>query len=281
MKYLDYRYKNKSLFIKGLTFNEELDYVQDLLEGTINADGDFGNLLRTKFLEYYAKTFNTEITSMGYITFAQTVYSHCFDMKEEQIDLFNFHRKGYRPFAVNNTGIYYLIKNNKQVEDKEVFCGNYALDWGTDKNLGVAERLSGMCGEYVSTEYLAEKGIEYDIVPVQGLDGKQYISLTDLNGVLEPKMGRVMEFDFKDEIDFDVNGIKDIYFNCNGLDSEDMADDVAQMLLAYGKAECGCSCNGSIKTKHYDLVSEDCKVLFERAESSRFECIDLKMKRKK
>ena len=203
------RSENKSLFIDGITYNQELNYIDLLLTGQTVLNGRFGERLKKKIIEYYNVNFNDTDNNIGYEKFDEVVYRSCFDLREKQIGTIE-NSTIFRPFIADNFGIYFEIPstNSNKAEglydmDTDVVYGNYCVNAETGIEFSETERLLGLCGEFVSEDYKKKNNLVCRTLPIQ-IDGKKYYCVTDIEGeTIKPVL--------EDETFFEFTDINDVF----------------------------------------------------------------------
>lgn len=211
------RSKNKSLFIGDITYNQELAYIDLLLTGQTVLNGKFGDVLKSKIIEYYNVNFNDTDNNIGYEKFDEVVYRSCFDLREEQISTV-ISDDMIRPFIADNFGIYYEVPSTNPTKsdglydmDTDVVYGNYCINNETGVEFPETERLLGLCGEFISESFKRKNNLTFKTLPIQ-IKGKKYYCVTDIEGEsIKPVLGDDILFEFTDIKDvFEKLYIKDI-----------------------------------------------------------------------
>lgn len=257
---------NESFFIKGLTFKEECEYIPLILSGEASNDGIFGEKLKKKIREYYNSNFNDDDNKIGYESFEEAVYTTCFDLREEKLGTFGISNGIYTPFLADNYRIFYIMKGKKSEPiyqyDNGISMGFYALDWETGKCLDAINQISGISGEFLSTN--AVKKNKYNTNgghPVMlSVDGEleEFYSLDTLTVVdkdgnetqLKPWCGNTIQFEYEsiDEM-FKRNGAKadysmankvdELYLDEYGAKEKELQEGVEELIIAFMYAQCG------------------------------------------
>lgn len=200
----EYKKNNKSLFVGNITYEEERKYIDILLTGQVVLDGDFGDKLKSKIIDYYCVNFNDTDNNIGYEKFEEVVYRSCFDAREEFIQ--EKVAEDFTPFIMNDFGVYYLVDSDKKEGNEDVYnmdtdvvYGNYCMNNTTGLQFSEIERLKGVCGEYISEKEAQKKGYKFTTLPIE-IDGKNYFCLTDIDDEdkPEPFIGNKAFFEFKD-----------------------------------------------------------------------------------
>lgn len=280
------RLENKSFFIDGMTYAQELNYIDLLLTGQTVLDGKYGKLLKSKIIKYYNVNFNDTDNNIGYEKFEEVVYRNCFDLREEQISTIS-NRENMYPFMADNFGIYFEIESNKEpitdgiysMNDDVVF-GNYCVDAETGDSFSERERILGLCGEFISEKYKKANNLVCRTLPVN-IDGKKYYCLTDIEGSeIKPvmdngevrfeftNMKEVLDKLYINDLKIYKSYIKQIYkrYDMRSTLSDFEVNIVCEIVLRYLLADWGY--NYRLKDEKDELISErTLEVFIEYAEN--------------
>lgn len=213
-----YKLGNKGLFIKGLTFYDEVKYIDLLLTGFVTANGDYAKEFN-KFHEAYYDSFYEENTgSVSCQTYKDKLFSKL------ALDVFDY-TKSLREslgdyylgeYFVSDYRITFRVKETCPDVDKPlsweryISVGSYALDITGMKELSINACMRGYHGEFIQKSEVKDKGYAVTGLPIK-IDSDWYYPLHrvtyDLNSSnIANKIGVAFDISYLD-IEEVLNGI--------------------------------------------------------------------------
>jgi len=160
-----YKESNKSMFIEGVSFEDELSFMDSILKGNLPLNGKYGKLLIDDMLNYY-KVNNSTFgeSSTGVLPYDASIYN---SVVHERVSMLNevrdeVYRKGGTELYLDNTYIYYQFPVDS--DDWEV---PNVINVGCYTNLdGLVEVFDGLQGFFTADKtgmpaYIKDYGLVY------------------------------------------------------------------------------------------------------------------------
>ena len=258
----------KSIFIDGISLNEELEFIPLLLSGDLHLTSENGKLLSETVMSYYKDARDDIEITYGKTTFENTILIKSFKNRMAYIEkLREKLGEEKKECLVSQFDIYFQIKGITTVRPKELSTiGNYIVDHVNKTSLNKINSLHGYTGEFISDAdctymHLKKGGIPTSLLIQSIVDGKlvtkeglfyNITQLTNSDGSpLKSVIGNECKLNYQD-LGYVLKTLKTnkselrsfIYSKCNPvLQSElpvykykNIISDIAELLL---KAECG------------------------------------------
>ena len=171
----DYKRDNKSLFLVNGSFDDDCDYILDILNNRIVSKGDYASLLVEKMEEYYESLSQFSNISAN---FADNIFAVAYSKMNEYAQ--SLRALGFETFFVNSTLVYFGIKEDNYNGEFDEFLvtfddfssedlshvGYICYDSHNDLILDVSNRLRGMCGEFIPASVAKKLGYTALCTPV-------------------------------------------------------------------------------------------------------------------
>lgn len=169
-QYIQYKLNNRALFLTQVTFADELEFIFDIMNGTIELDGDFGKLVNDYnsriFKEEAEKNINSKSKNTFVIESLSTVVFK--ESLETRVDLARKEREistalGGRTIYATKTSIYFETPTSTNYE-LEPYLGDtldlglYVLDYLSGQQFQKANLLLGLMGEFIAKKDAIDRG---------------------------------------------------------------------------------------------------------------------------
>lgn len=171
--------RNESYFVKGLTYDEELIYLDLILSGAVDINGTYADLLKEKLDENAQYSIaSTKTRGMTVVsTFADQMFIKSLSDRCEYVKLRREElqsRYAYvRPYYVLNSGVYFAVSDEEykysgtSFDAPRVFTGMYAYDYVKNEFLSEINLLEGISGEYISEADAIAQGYTVTASPIK------------------------------------------------------------------------------------------------------------------
>lgn len=153
-----------SLFVKGLTREEEIKYAEIILNGLVTLDGVYADKL-VEWLKGNKWSEDNKFSSKREGLYNWVVYVKSNDMQDRQSELLNkLLDEGKKVVCMKSNG-FYILKDEK---DTEFPVGMFVVNSDTPEGevLPDINRLEGFTGEVYSLNYLLKNGLDYVGCPI-------------------------------------------------------------------------------------------------------------------
>lgn len=171
-----YKSNNKPLFVRGITFQDELNLFTYLCNGDIKGDGDFGDALNNYIKSYYQVAFLSNGTHNP-VALSRDVFVRALPSICNMVDAYRkvISSRNARDFYVTEDFVYfevdprsYDVANEVSVEvlPAETRLGGHLIDTTTGQDLYVYNIFDGVSGELISETEIIRKGYHIEGLPV-------------------------------------------------------------------------------------------------------------------
>lgn len=190
--YLKHKSSGESFFITGVSQEDELSLLPNIINGKISADGKFGADLVADVNKYYEDFYKTHDTHIHCLNYEEVIFNLALD---ERIDLINKKRESFgdnpfREFYVTTNEVIFAVKTQSNeikksyFKDNKLQLGIATLSHENRSEFSKINTLCGLCGEFIHESVVIEKGWVAEGLPISIkfgiLTGKRF-KLNELN----------------------------------------------------------------------------------------------------
>lgn len=154
-----YKSEDKALFINNFSFSRENSFIELIITGSIDLDGDFGQPLRDSIENYYSNYYLSNKTKTTCLPYFEVVFLEALDECISYVTEFREDMKSkdcaYSELYVTNTSVLFKVPKSdsedyKQNSSLDLYIGNTVIDSDTGTKLNSVNRLRGISGIFVS-----------------------------------------------------------------------------------------------------------------------------------
>ena len=163
-----YMTENKALFVKELTFKQELDYLKEIVNLEVELTGDYGKVLHDKIVQYNAENFNKDaiVYTVLYKINLDSIDERCAETeKARKVYGTGFIRNFYVTFDKTYIEISSAGEDIKNIYSYSKY-GNYVVDYLTGEALHPYNLFEGYNGEFISEADVKKYGYKTFGLPV-------------------------------------------------------------------------------------------------------------------
>ena len=191
-----HEYENKSMFVRGITFEEEKYIIRGIADGSIVSDGEFSRPLEVAL----AKERDLRNSMGDMATSTESMISVKSKMFIEGIEftlstLRKFEKEnerfGFRYIWVDEDFITAEVNNGFITSEDKIIAfrprrkiGHFAKDYVTGENLHETNLMKGICGEYITESECERRGYIVTGLPVQIITNVHTVQSGGTNGVI-------------------------------------------------------------------------------------------------
>lgn len=168
-KELGVKPSKKSIFVEGLSREQEIDLIQEIIQGNIEVETKQGRLLKDKIKEFQDKKRQRGVSKSYYnYLITQNLWGFYKYMTSNQ-------KKDYENCYTGESVIMQRKREEKENESfswlnherGEVPLGSFVYDRFVGKEMPLINRLKGYSGEFIKRENLEEKGYKVRGLPIR------------------------------------------------------------------------------------------------------------------
>lgn len=153
---------DNGLFINGLTFKQEVNFVNELVKGDLVSTTALGDKLENDILEYYRSIRDDDTLTYGKITYDADIYAKSFKARMSLVGSIRNENPDLVPCFLTNDTVMFEKKKEHSTFTGYAWniVGNYVLDWATQDELPKINTLLGYSGEFVAEKDCKKLGFK-------------------------------------------------------------------------------------------------------------------------
>lgn len=190
--YLSYKSSGQPFFVTGITQQDELTILPNIISGKIVADGRFGSALVEDIQKYYNEFYTNHDSRIHCLNYEEVIFNGALD---ERIKLIaekrsKFGDMPFRDFYVTTREITFAVKTGVEKVGKSYFKNNIlhlgiaTLSHENRNEFSKINTLCGLSGEFIHESVVKERGWIAEGLPVSikfGMLSNKRFKMSELN----------------------------------------------------------------------------------------------------